>query len=284
MAITTRDQLQQEFAKGNGYLFPGRTITPGTTTAAAPASNNLDFLLHPNFTGTTLPTTLVDFPRPAAPPRDWYPIYVGMSANALNRTIFLAWLYKFGTVNLAATGNQITHDAATFPILRTRFGEASKPLTLIPLLYITTATTMTAPIFILQTNGGGTGYVDQDGNNVDGSVSFTCPNAATAAQSCYALRLETGDVGVRDIVQIDVTTAGTAGVADLWGMEIICPFGNNAPFGPWVDPFFGGLGPLQVTPGVATSGTATSKLCIVSMDNTTATTMAGWVAAAMNTA
>lgn len=284
MALASRSVVQQEFAAGRGYLFPSKFATTVNATAATGTSNNLDVQISFNLIGTTLPGTLQDLPRPASPPRDWLPILWACGASAGDRVMWLAWFYKFGTVNLAATGNQITHDAATFPILRTRFGAASQPITLLPLLYITTATTVSAPAFVLEASGGGTGYVDQDGNNVDGSVTFTCPAAATVAQSCYLLRLEAGDVGVRDIVQVNVTAAGSAGAADLWGAELIAPAGPLPPYLPWTDTLFGVFGPAMLTPGVATSGTAVAKLGLLALDVNTSIAGAGWAAAVMNAA
>ena len=285
MPITTRNELQQEFAAGRGFLFPVKWATSSAPTAAGNGSNNLTLALDFHGIGSTLPGTLQDIPRPASPPRDWLTQLYTLANTSTSRGVCLVWLYKFGTVNLAATGNQFTHNAATFPILRTRYGAASQPITLIPLLYITTATTSSAPAFILQVNGGGTGYVDQDGNNVDAATTFTCPAAATAVQSCYALRLEAGDCGVRDISQIDVTTAGMAGAADVWGMEFIGGVGNSGPFSLATDVVFAGLGPVHFTPGVATTGTAVVRAAIVGGSTASAlSTPGGLIVATMNTA
>ena len=284
MPITTRDQLQQEFAAGRGYLFPGKFAASSSPTAAGNSSNNLTVPMTFNNIGTTLPGTLQDLPRPASPPRDWLAQLATACLNAGTRGIRLVWLYKFGTVNLAAIGNQFTHDAATFPILRTRWGAASQPITLTPLLYITTATTSSAPAFVLEASGGGTGYVDQDGNNIDGTVTFTCPAAATAVQSCYALRLESGDCGVRDVVQMNITTAGAAGAADVWGMELIGSMGNALYNSAMIDLFFGGFGPVFLTPGLATAGTAVVKLGMLHNNSAGSLSPFGWVSAVQNTA
>jgi hypothetical protein len=186
-------------------------------------------------------------------------------ARSTSTNLFLAWVYTIGTLNLAATGDQFTHDAATFPLLRTEFGEASKAITLLPAIYITTATTVTAAVFSMKTNAGGTGYTDQDGNTTVANVLMTLPAAATAVQSSYLFRLNSGDSGVRDINQIDVDTAASAGAATIFGVEIIADICNYPGQGGLSNVLVNGLRLSELKPAVATSGTATAVLALVAL-------------------
>jgi hypothetical protein len=184
--------------------------------------------------------------------------------------VFLAYIYTIGTVNLSATGDQFTHDAATFPLLRTEFGESSKAITLIPVVYINDAGTTTAPVFSMKTNAGGTGYVDQDGNNSVSTLTMTLPSATAAVQSGYIFRLNPGDSGVQDVVQIDVDTAGTSVTGVIFGLELLADITVFAGAG-LADMVAGGLGYADLKPAVATSGTATAVLGIVTLGATNAT-------------
>lgn len=265
MPVSTRADIMTKLAQGKGALSFTKSPAGVNVTAAAAASGYFSAQLRGNELTSTLPGTIDGWPLAPS-----LPDTIGLvSAGALQTNgsggQFLCWIYKFGTLNLAATGDQFTHDAATFPILRPEFG-TSGPLLLIPLVQITTATATTPPVFRLRTAGGAAGYVDQDGNSVIGTKTMTMPAAATVAGSTYIFRLEEEDSAVRDITNIEVTTAGTTGAATVWGMEILTSqhvLGVFEVLGH--DRLFGGLGHSDLTPGVATSGTATAYLTTVTL-------------------
>jgi len=261
MAITTRTQFVQNIAKGLGFISPVQA-SGNTFTAGAAASGFFGLQIRANFIGTSYPSTLVNYNLPPSAPSELLVMHHSSAMNSTTVTMHaLAWLYKVGTLNLATTGDQFTHDTATFPINRTVLGASSTPINLVPLVQITTAAATTAPVFRLRTVGGAAGYTNQDGTSVVGTKTMTMPSATVAVNSSYIFRLEEGDCAVRDISNIEVTTAGTAGAATIWGAEIISwapTKGSATPFAH--DHLFGGLSPLNMKPGAATSGTATAVL------------------------
>ena len=260
MAITTRAGIQQNIAKGWGViqLLSGTTRVGGTTANAGCGFMNIGFSW--NSIGTTLYTTLQSFPLPLSLPNEvfhlWSQYYGGLGGCGLG------YLYKIGTVDLTATGNQLTHDAATFPVVRTQLNAASQPVGLIPVVLITTATATTAPVFRLRTLAGAAGYVDQDGNSIVGTKTMTMPAAATAAGSGYIIRLEDGDSAVRDITNVEVTTAGTAGAATIYGLEILSKYPTNRQnyIPATSNGLFRGIELPDLRPATATSGTVTAEL------------------------
>jgi len=273
MAITTRTLAMQSMAQGKGYFRPITSVVGTAGTAGAAGSGFFSVQLRPNSIGTTLPSTLQGYAAPTCS-EEMYSVFSSYALSSTSATVgnHLAIAYKIGTLNLAATGDRFTHDAATFPILRTKFGAASQAINLIPIVVITTATATTAPVFRLRTAGGAAGYVNQSGTSVIGTKTMTMPAAATAAASGYIFRLEEGDVGVEDITNIEVTTAGTAGAAEVWGVEILAahPIVVSAVTA-GQDQMFGGFSMANIKPGVATSGSVTSVLCHF-MHSTTAST------------
>lgn len=272
MAVTTRALMQQNIAAGKSIAIPMITLTPGNVTAAAAASGG--FTCGINFNGIGTSPTSIKF-APTTSPIRMLGVNIG---NSQGRGLFLVHLYKIGTLALNATGDQFTHDAATFPILRTQFGETSKPLSLTPLIQITTATTTTIAVFTIKTNAGGTGYTDQDGNATVGTKTFTMPNAATAVRSTFFLRLESNDSGVRDIAQIAVSTAAAAGAATIWGAEFLAAIPSHiASTGAYMDSLYGTFQPMNLTPGLATSGTATSHLAVLCVGQTGGAASYGYI-------
>ena len=247
---------------GRGLGHTGIYIASQTAgvTAGNAGSGFFTAILTANLVGTTYPGTLVSMQIPPAPPQPLFTT-IASSVTASGRPAFFVRFYLLGTLNLAATGNQFTHNAATFPLLRTQLGVASQPITLLPMIYITTATATTAPIFRLRTVAGAAGYVNQLGNSIVGTRTMTMPLAATVAQSGFIIRLEAGDSGIQNITNIEVTTAGSAGAASIYGIELLSPF-NQLNSG-WLhknDQMFGGLSMVDLVPAVATSGTVTSIL------------------------
>lgn len=263
--VTTRVQAIQQISAGKAQHLLGASLASGAITSGAAASGFFTISIASNALTTAYPGTLINpagvVPTPGADFREVFNTY---NHATVNKSGFFVRLYLIGTLNLAATGNQFTHDAATFPVTRTIYGAATQAVNLIPVMYLTTATTVTAPQFILETVAVGNGYVNQVGTGVTGTKTFTCPAAATAVQSGFILRLEDTDNAVQDITQINVTVAGSAGAANIYGMEIItpeiCALINTATVS---DKLLGGMGFGNLTPAVATSGTATSVLAWV---------------------
>lgn len=258
--FTQRGEIFKALAEGKGMIMPLRSAVTVNVTVAAAASGFFRGHLTYNLLGTTFPGTLEDFRTPVVSKLRL--VMLQMSGPDL-KIHYLARVYKLGTLNLAATGDQFTHDAATFPITRTQFGVAAQPLTLLPIIQITTDTSVTAPVFRLRTAAGAAGYTNQDGATVIGTKTMTMPNITTVAQSVYIIRMEDFDSGVQDITSIEVTTAGTTGAANVWGLEILATASvANINLSTTNDALFGGLAPVNLEPGAATSGTATSYLTV----------------------
>lgn len=272
MTIITRVGAIQQMALGRAQNLPTVMVTQATTTGAAAASGFISLGLTTNNIGTSYPGTLVNFPGVPSPANSFRNIWQSNNVSSV-KSAWLVILYKIGTVDLTALGNGFTHDTATFPVTRTIYGAANTPVNLVPIIYVTTATTTTAPAFVLETLALGAGYVNQDGSNVIGTKTFTFPNVATAVQSCYILRIEDADSGVRDITQINMTTPTTAGAATIYGMEKICPIITPIAGGTMYDGLLGGFGLKDMTPAIATSGTATSIYAIMTYGSAGATLM-----------
>lgn len=252
--------MLQDMASGKAvYLFASGAGSSAPTSANA-AAGHFIATINPWSASTV---AVPDFP-------DSMPLPPGLSdsvmlgtlhnTSATTRGSCFVRVYLVGSLNLAATGDQFTHAAATFPLTRTVMGQAAQPLTMIPFIRIKTATTTTPAVFRLRTAAGGAGYVDQDGNNVVGTKTITLPNAATATQGCYFFRLEESSRGVRDISAIEVTTAASAGTADVLMMEILSltaqPYNHGMAFDNLMSGYM-----TRISPAVATSGTVSSALC-----------------------
>ena len=273
--LTTRAQAIQQIAAGKAQHLVGQSLASGAITAAAATSGWFTISLVANSIGAVYPGTLTNIAGVVpSPSSDFRRVFNTYTHGTTAKCGWLAWLYKIGTLNLASTGNQFTHDAATFPVLRTKYGQASQPVNLIPLMYITTATTTTAPQFILETAAVGNGYVNQAGAGVTGTKTFTCPAAATAIQSGFILRLEDTDCAVQDMTQINVTVAGATGAATIYGMEILTPeLCALVSTGTVSDNLVGSLGLNNIAPAVATSGTASAALVWVGTASATSPQM-----------
>lgn len=263
MTITTRNGAFQNRAKGLGYRFPIIT-TSSAGTAPAAASGFISVLLGFNAIGSTTPGTLVSIPIPTGLSNELYPSMVHyQNSGAGQRSCFTALLYKLGTVDLAnaaaAPYDGFTHNANfTGPLTRTLCG-VSTNVQLIPLIYITTATTTTAPAFILQaTTGPGNGYKNQAGTSVIGTKTFTCPNVATAAGSTYVLRLEDGDSAITDLTQVSVTIKSSTGVATMFGVELLLGAASGGGgYGGLNDTMLNGLSMSDMSPATPTTGSLT---------------------------
>lgn len=264
MAITDRATADEMFVGGKAYFTPFDSITSGSVTGASANNGHINFNIATNNLGTTLPSTLVGLRTSLSsdPVRFMNFIHSYMGSATVGGSS-LCWLYLIGTQVLSTTGDQFTHNAATFPLTRTWLGQTTNiPLT--PLIQVTTQTATTAPVIRLRTNAGGAGYTDQDGNSIVGAETFTFPSATTSTNTTLHLPLELSDTSVLDITAIETTTAGTAGAASVWGMEYISPMG--VPAATWSsshDAITGGLTMQNLQPATPTSGSLTSYLAIV---------------------
>jgi hypothetical protein len=254
MSITNVADLQSKIQAGKQANIVFTSIASGAITAAAAASGSITGGLHWNAIGTTLHSTLVDIVEPTGASSNRIVGYSLQSTRAIGFSIVN--LYQVGTLNLATSTSEFTHDAATFPILRTKMGQSSQPVALTPYLYVTTAATTTAAIMTID-------YVNQDGGSVTGTITTTMPATATAVGTLLRLPLELGDSGVRDITDVKITTPASAGAATIYLAEILdssgvvvphqAGFRNTTVRSPNI--------PL-LTPGVATSGTASTKTTV----------------------
>lgn len=270
--ILSRDLKYQLEAQGKGHSFNILSSTnSGALTGAAAGSGDFTVSIKANSIGTTFPSTIGDIlqlPSGTSPLR-LQTLLLNLATGST--PYLLAYIYQFGTQVLTATGDQFTHHAATFPVLRTQMG-TSQAVPLLPMIQITTATTTTAAVLTMKTAAGGTGYTDQDGNNTVGTLTHTMPNIATAVNSCYFLPLEDGDRGVQNVAAIQTNTAAAAGAATIWGVEPIAFL--NATYANGQDGIFDGVfGQLRMPnlrPAVATSGTANAKLVLITLTGTAA--------------
>lgn len=262
MSVSTLDDLLQRIAAGKGMSRTLDMVSAATTqTAAALASGLISGTLYYQVPGTTHLSTLVGFTLPPGTlPLLLTHALLGTGSSGM---LYIERQYLIGTVNLTATGDRLSHNSAGFPALRTQFGQASQPLTLTPLFEVTTATSVTAPEVRFRTAAGADGYINQDGNSVVGTRTFTFPNAATGVASCYMPMLELGDSGVRDITNIEVVTASSTGAMNVWGVELLDPiFMGGGVDVAKVKDFLHGLNIPDLRPATPTSGSFTTHLCL----------------------
>lgn len=274
--IATRNQLLQNIAQGKAVLNP--LLASGSTSGTAAAVTSGRFSMGIQFgAGTTIPGTLTSMvTNDVANNQLMMVSYSGTSASAISG--IYGRIYRIGGVVLTATGNQFTHDAATFPLTRTIMGMAGAAVNLIPLVFVTTALTTTAAAFILDTAVGGNGYTNQSGVGVVGSTTFTFPSTTTATGSTYIPMLNTGDSAIQDIAQVNVTVSSATGAFDIYGFEPYA-YGNNlsnSSLNFQNDVIYGGCFTQNNLPAVATSGTATSYKVIISYANPGGTTFSGF--------
>ena len=259
-------------AAGKGFCVIGSTTSGLSTTTTSNVGDGYHVCqLLANRIGSTLPATLQSFMLPPITSSQELRLALFALANSVGNNFsgFLARVYKIGTQVLTSTGDQFTHDSATFPITQKKWGIASQPLVLLPMLVVTTATTTTAAVLTMKTAAGGAGYKNQDGSSIVGATSLTFPATATALGTSFILPVNNGDSGVTDIIAIQTVTAASAGAASVWGVAPLCSFSNLGVELNAQDSLFSGISMVDLAPGVATSGTATSALVLFVNTGTT---------------
>jgi len=214
MPITSRADIIDRLAKGQGRLDHMQGVAAGTRTAGDANSGSLTATLGLNAIGTTLWATRKGFANndeAQGPMR----VVNFQGVNTRLSTTCLARLYLLGTIDLTSTvGNRFTPDPATFPVLSTRMGVASQRTPLVPLALVTTATTVAAAVFTFNYNNeGGTARV--------GNKTFTMPAAATLVGSGFILPVNEGDIAVTNVTSVTATTAATAGILTVFGADIL---------------------------------------------------------------
>lgn len=276
MAFTSRNTMLQKRAE-RGISMPLVPVATASGTAAAQNSGGVNVSITANNIGSTLPSTVQSFLLPAGLPNELFGNCLTGTASSVNsRVVWLSYFYLMGTVDLANAAatpyNGFTHSAGWSGTLQRTIMGATTDILLIPTILITTGTATTAPVFELNTVAGGAGYVDESGNNVIGNVAFTCPAAATASGSMFVLRLNDGDSAIKNMTQMKVTTKGTAGAANVYGVEPLIPCFIDNSYGGAGDAVFGGLRMHDLKPAVPSSGTVTSRLGLFAIGSNSATT------------
>jgi hypothetical protein len=279
MAITTRNQVFTNLAQGLGYWCPidAGGGPPGNTGAAVIASGNLSLQIWANAIGTAQTSgafTLTGFQLPAGLPAQLVPTLQFVRGAAACGWV-LCRLYRFGTLNLAASANTdcFTHDSTFTSLSRTQLGQATQTITLTPIVVVTTTLTTTAAVLQLTgAAGSGSGYVNQNGVSQTGNLAtnFTFPSTTTAVGSAFVLRLNNGDSGVQNITHVNLPTAAGAGAASVYGMEVLATIPNPTatPIPAAHDCLFGGFNLMDLTPATPNSGTVTSLLVLIRMGST----------------
>lgn len=256
--VAVLDDILKQQARGKYVMRIGQSATAQSISAANANCGFISVGFVGNTIGTTLPNTFGEFLAPAGIASDLWSVASLDGFSSSFRGWMFARIYKVGTVVLTATGNQFTHDSATFPLLRSEFGASNRPQALWAVIQVTTALSTTAAALTMD-------YVDQDGNSVTGTRTFTFPAVTTGQGSVYFLPLEQGDWAVRDVTAINITTASAAGAATVWLMEQLEPTYNVFAASLTADYVSGhGLAVTNQNPATATTGTVTtSAVCSI---------------------
>lgn len=268
MSFSTLKSIRQKIATGKGFINP--FVTQEMLSGGTAVGQNGGWLSMRPFAeeGSTYPGTLNDTFFPQVSGSNNFLIQ-SLILNQVENPGWLCRFYRMGTVNLAATGSQFTADAATFPVRRTIMGVSNVAIPLVPLLYITTATTTTAFVFRLQTGAGGNGYEDEAGTATVGTVSLTAPSAAMATGTAMPIFPNPNGPMISKILDVRIDTASATGAATIWGAELLMPFGSYAnQVGTFKDGLYGGLCMPLLEAASPVSGSLTSFLGCISVFNT----------------
>lgn len=259
MTLTTRLGIFQNIAQGKCTVMPQNCQNPSTPTTAAASSGYYTGAIRSNTAGSAQPGTIVQMLSNDAATPQMLTVMNSTHSTSVGKSGLMGRLYRFGGTTLTGTGNNYVHDAATFPANRTVMN-ASTAINFIPMIFVTVLTATTAPQFTIN-------YTNQSGASVTGNVTFIMPAAATATSSLYIPMLNYGDSGIQDITGVNVTVAGTAGAVDFYGFEPnylscniaagLAPSIHNSAIGP--------MSFRNMSPAVATTGTATTYKSIISL-------------------
>jgi len=258
MVATTADILKQQ-AAGKYTIRATAGIASIAGTFASSTSGFVNITFGGNTFGTTFPGTIGSV-NGASVSSELLITTIVSSASA-GRHGGICRLYKIGDVNFTALGNCFTHDAATYPLLRTAMGVSNAPQSFIPILQITGTTGGAAAQFQIRDATSTTGYINQDGTTVIGNKTFVLPSATTIAGSVYFLPLNDGDYACRDITQVTCTVAGTNAFGTIWMLEDL-GLGQSGIAAPGITDHVYGSG-LRLTQAVActsTTGTVSTVL------------------------
>lgn len=266
MALANRQDFVKQIARGYSTRsgFALSTANAGSSTSASAGSGGLNFAFHSD-KNSAFPTQGTIIHNTLTGQHLVHSVFGGIVSGTTSQACFLAYAYKVGTINLAATGDQFTHSTGTFPLLRTMFGVASQPINCWPMIQVTVATTTTAPVIKLSNVAGTQGYTNHAGSTVIGSKTFTFPAAATVLGSMFHLRIEDTDFSVQDIQGLQTVTAAAAGTASVYLIEPLLCLSNpgTIQFGQTADSLFGRLSLPDMQPATPTSGTVESNLGVL---------------------
>jgi len=264
--ITTHQDVQKHIAQYGQFVFAKLTST-ASGNAGKPTNANAPSLWFDN--SSSEPGTLngVGGEDNSGTTGHWYPQsseqmleMLHLLSESQSGPLCLSWLYKLGTVDCSATGDKFT-SSFTQPLTRSVMG-TSQAINVNPVGYVTTVMTGVTT-YILKTAAGGTGYVNQDGTNVVGTVSTSLGSAA-ATRTQWFMPLEGSDIAVQKIAAVDITASGGgAGAFTVFGMEPLgfVTSGDSTRMGV-VDNAFGTLGMMDMKPASPTAGTVVAYLVL----------------------
>lgn len=253
--VLTSSAIVKQKMASQGIIL-GVSSAGNSSTAAAAGSGYMSATIGWNTVGTTLGTSYYGIDVPTGLSGQLRMILTSIAQGNNQLTGAIGMIYKIGTLNLAATGAQFTHNANWSGSIKRTNGAmgTATAINMTPIVHITTATTTTAPVFNINS------YVNQAGATITGAKTMTMPSATTAIGSGYICRLEDGDSGVQDITAINVSVAGATGAATIYGLEWFSPLGSDASSMPSMDdmlfspPHMPDINPASPTPN---SGTLT---------------------------
>lgn len=245
-------------ALGQEAPFALYGVASGAQTAGTTQSGNLTVQMLSHGIGATIPSARVGLDSLMPPGvfgggRDVRLAYVRSQGTRVN-SYGIANFVKLGSIDFTATGQRFTHHASTGPYLKKQMGQ-NAPVAGPLLLDFQVAMSGFAAVISTFT------FVDQDGNTVVNNLTWTAPAASVTLGSGLTLPLDAPASGARDLVSVNVSTAATTGVADVYLLEHL-EFASqqSVPVEVQQDAVFGGFAPELMNPPVASSGTADVKL------------------------
>jgi len=168
--------------------WPVAGVDPATTPGTA-------------YTSTQLSPVTGSIPLPNKSPKTKHVLRVAAcptTASLYGAVMVYDRLYGVSGISLASTGDKALNDGT---VSLPRYADGAG---VIPVMEVTTAGTTTAAVVTL------TSYVNQDGDTITGTNSFTFQTVAPGAGQWQFLPLLTGDMGCRSVTTLNVGTAATA--------------------------------------------------------------------------